>query len=242
MGFGAARKVSVKPKMVLVASLAQTSVGGLADYVAGADAGLIPIAKASTGAKTFHKVSQAVPDIPWGGWLKDTGREGIKPIVKAGCDFVVFPAANTSLSVLQEGEVGRILQVEATLGEGLLRTINGLPVDAVLITGEAEEGHFLAWHHLMLFRYFASLLAKPLLVSIPPRVTDDELQALWNAGVDGVIVAVGAGQPAGGLKELRQVIDKLVFPSLRKRGQAEALLPYIGKETGVATEEEEEEE
>ena len=70
-------------------------------------------------------------------------------------------------------------------------------------------------------------------------VTPSELQALWQAGVDGVVVEVGVGQPAERLKELRQVIDKLVFPSPRKRKKAEVLLPYIGQEAGVVTGEEE---
>jgi len=241
MGFGAAKKVSPKPKMLLVASLAQADVSRLADYVAGADAGLLPVPKSSSGAGTFQKISQVVPDIPWGGWLRDTGEKRIKQLAKVGCDFVVFPAANTSLSILQDDAVGRILQVEASLGEGLLRAINELPVDAVLIVGEPEAGYLLTWHHLMLFRRFASLLTKPLLVFVPSKVTANELQALWDAGVDGVIVAVGAGQPAGGLKGLRQAIDKLTFPLSRKRGKVEPLLPHIGRETDVVTEEEEEE-
>ncbi len=240
IGFRVAPAGSPKLKMLLVASLAQADVSDAADYVAGADAGLLSIPKLSSGAKTFQKVSQVVSDIPWGGWLRDVGREGIKQMVKAGCDFVVFPAVNTSLAILQGDEVGRILQVEASLGEGLLKTLNDLPIDAVLIAGEQEGGYFLTWHHLMLFRRLANLLTKPLLVSVPSKVTANELQALWDAGVDGVIVEVGAGKPAGGLKGLRQAIDKLTFPSLRKRGKVEALLPHIGREMDVVTEEEEE--
>ncbi|MBA7633092.1 hypothetical protein ES703_40650 [subsurface metagenome] len=241
MGFRAAQAGSLKPKMLLLASLAQADVSGVADYVTGADAGLLSIPKSSSGAKTLQKISQVVPDIPWGGWLGDVGRGGIKQMVKAGCDFVVFPAADTSLAILQDDEVGKILRVEASLSEGLLRAINELSIDAVLIAGEQEAGSFLTWHHLMLFRRFASLLTKPLLVPVPLDVTANELQALWDAGVDGVIVEVGAGKPAGGLEGLRQAIDKLTFPSLRKRGKTEALLPHIGRETDVTTEEEEEE-
>jgi len=161
---------------------------------------------------------------------------------KVGCDFVVFPAANTSLAILQNKEVGKILEVEASFSEGLLRTVNELPVDAVLFTSEQEKEHFLTWHHLMLFQYFANLLTKPLLVSIPSKVTDSELQALWGAGVVGVVVEVGVGQPAGGLTELRRTIDNLTFPSQRKRRKEEALLPYISEEASRVTEEEEEEE
>jgi hypothetical protein len=175
-------------------------------------------------------------------WLRDIDQKGIKQIVKAGCDFVVFSAANTSLAMLQGAEEGKILQVEASIGEGLLRAVDELPVDAVLIDAEREEQHFLTWHDLMIFRRFTALLTKPLLVCIPPDVTASELQALGEAGVSGVIVRVGVGQPVEGINELRQAIDKLTFPLRRRRRRAGVLLPYISGETSVVTEEEEEEE
>ncbi len=242
VGFRQTQLVSPKPKILLVASLAQADVEDLADYVAGADAGLLHISKLSSGAKTLQKMFQLVPDIPWGGWLRDSGRGEIKQVVKVGCDFFVFPTANTSLAIFQDDEVDKILEVESSLSESLLRAVNELPVDAVLIASEQAEGYFLTWHHLMLFQRFADLLTKPLLVSIPLIVTAGELQALWGAGVDGVVVEVGLGQPAERLKELRQLIDKIIFPSPRKRAKAKALLPYIGRGTSIVAEEEEEEE
>ncbi len=242
IGFRRAKPASEQPKILLIASLAGAGVDGLADYVVGADAGLLRIPKLSSGAKTLKEMSQAVPDIPWGGWLRNIDQDGIKQMAKAGCDFVVFPAANTPLALLQNDEMGKILEVESSLSEGLLRAANELPIDAVLIAAEQEGEYSLTWHHLMLFQRFADLLTKHLLVSIPPNVTANELQALWEAGVDGVVIEVGAGQPAGGSKELRQVIDKLASPSQRKRGKAEALLPHISVETDTVTETEEERE
>jgi len=221
--------------MLLVASLARVNVDRVADYVAGADAGLLLIAQLSSGVETLGEIAQAVPDIPWGGWLTDISRREMKQMKRAGCDFVVFPAANTSLAVLQDTEVGKILEVEALLGEGLLRTIDDLPVDAVLIAGKPAGDYFLTWQHLMYFWHFANSLAKPLLVSVPSTVAAGELQVLWEAGVDGVVVEAGVG----GLKKLRQAIDKLTFPPLRRRRKAEAMLPYISPAPGAATEEEE---
>ncbi|MFC2016393.1 hypothetical protein ACFLUF_01640, partial [Chloroflexota bacterium] len=139
-------------------------------------------------------------------------------------------------------EVGRILEVEASLGEGLLRAANELPIGAVLIAGEQREDYSLTWQHLLLFRRFADLLTKPLLVSVPSNVTAGELQALWEAGVEGVVVEVTVEQPQDRLKELRQVIDKLPFPSPRQREKTEALLPRISPESSIVTIEEEEEE
>ena len=240
MGFRAAQTVLQKPRPLLVATLAQVDVDRLADFVAGADAGLLRIAELSSGAKTLGEICQAMSDIPWGGWVRDIGREGIVQMAEAGCDFVVFPTANTSLAILQDDKLGKILEVEPLLDEGLLKAIDDLPVDAVLIAGEQGKDYFLTWHHLMLFRRCADLLTKPVLVSVPSNVTASEFQALWEAGVGGVVVEVGVGHPVGRLAKLRQMIDKLTFPLPSKRRKAEPLLPYIRGETEMASEEEEE--
>ena len=242
IGFGIKQPASPQPKIQLVVSLAQESVDSLTGHVAGADAGLLRISKLSSGAKALQRISQAVSDIPWGVWLTDSGQRGIKQMTKVGVDFLVFSATSTPLAIPQDDEVGRILEVEASLGDGLLRAANQLPIDAVLIAGEHREGYFLTWQHLMLFQRFVNLLTRPLLVSIPSEVTAGELQALWEAGVAGVVVEVTVGQPQDRLTELRQVIDKLTFPSPRRRERAEPLLPHIGQEPGIVTAEEEEEE
>lgn len=241
IGFRSAQPVSVKPRILLIASLAQADINDLADRVAGADAGLLPITK-STRADSLAKVSQAVSDIPWGGWLRDIASGETERVTKIGFDFVVFPPASTPLATPKDNKVGKILEVGASLSEGLLRAVDALPVDAVLVTNEQEGEYFLTWQHLMFFQRCADLLSKPLLVSIPSKVSANELQALWEAGVNGVVVGVGAGQPVERLKELRQVIDKLVFPPQRERRKTEALLPYtsISGELDITTEEEEE--
>ena len=241
IGFRAAQPASAKLKIQLVASLADSNIEGLADYVAGADAVLLSVAKMGAEAKNLKQISQAVSEIPWGSWLGDGAKEEIKQLLEAGCDFVVFPAASTPLARPQDDKVGKILQVAASLSEGLLRAVNELPVDAVLITAEEAEKGTLTWHQLMLFQRFADLLAKPLLVSVPPNVTAKELQVLWEAGVDGVVVETGAGQPAGAIKNLRQIIDKITFPSPRKQEKREALLPHIDRDSEAVTEIEEDE-
>ncbi len=242
IGFRTKQPDSPKPKIQLVVSLDQEDAEGLADYVAGADTGLLRISKLNPGIKTLQKISQAVSDIPWGLWLKDGSHLKIEQMAKAGCDFMAFPPSNTPLTIIQNDEVGKVLEIEASLTEGLLRAVNELPIDAVLIAGEWREG-FLTWQPLMLFQRFADLLTKPLLVSIPSSVTAGELQTLWEAGVDSVVIEVTTEQPQDMVKKLRQVIDELAFPLPRKREKAGPLLPRIGMEPStVAAEEEEEEE
>ena len=240
IGFRTKEATSLKPKLQLVASLSEENAENLADHLSGADAGLLLISKPSSGSKALQKITKTVPDIPWGGWLGDQG--AIKQFNKVKCDFVVFPTTSTPLEIPQNDEVGMILEVEASLSEGLLRAANELPIDAVLVAGEPSQSDSVTWQHLMLFRRFADLVTKPLLASIPAKVTAGVLQSLWEAGVKGVVVEVIAEQPQDELKKLRQIIDKLEPPSPRRRERTSALLPHISRESSTVTAEEEEEE
>jgi hypothetical protein len=224
MGFRTAQPALMKSKMLLVASVAEVDVGGLVENLDGADAVLLRLPQFNPGVKVLQKASLAAPDTLWG-WRLGDSREEVRQLIKVGVDFVVFSAANTRLAMLHNDQVGKILEVAVSLDEGLLRVVDELPVDAVLITGEENGGHFLTWHHLLLFQRFSSMLSKPLLVSAPSIVSADELQALWRVGVTGVVINVALGQPFGKLCKLHQEIDKLTFPPRLRRGRMEALLP-----------------
>ena len=242
MGFRAARPDSSEPRILLIASLAKIEdTNRLADSIDGADAVLLRLDKSGLAANTLKKIAASLPKIPWGGWLDDTGTKKLATLVEAGCDFMVFPASSRVLATPQDDKVGKILQVEPSLGEGLLRAVNDMPVDAVLAAHVCEAGEPILWHHLMILQRLANLLSKPLLVTAPSEITAGELKALWEAGGDGVVVETDTGHPER-LKELRRSIGKLKFPASRKRGKAEALLPRIGGEGSTATPDEEEEE
>ena len=243
MGFRAAYPVSPKPQMLLIASFTQIeNADMMANHAASADAILLPISKLSSGAKALQERVQSLPDIPWGGFLQEVGEKGIGAMAKAGCDFVVFPAASAVFAIDQDDKMGKILQVAPSLSESSLKAVNNLPMDAVLTTAEHAREHSLTWHDLMLFQHFANLLTPPLLVSMPSNVTASELKALWEAGVDGVVIEVSTAQTAKRLEELRQAIGEPDFLPPRKRGKAAALLPSIGRETESVTDTEEEEE
>jgi hypothetical protein len=212
MGFKTAAKAPPKPRMLLVAALAEANIEGLADYTSGADAGMVIV----------PKTPPAKSAIPWGGWLKDSGGK----LAGAGFDFFVFPA-ETPLATLQDSKAGKILEVGTSLSEGLIKTTDDLPVDGVLIAGEKGKGKSLSWRRLMLCRRCAELVSKPLLASVPATIGASELEALWAAGIVGVVVET---PPKGRTAELRQTIDKLDFPPPSKQKKIEPLLPRIAEE------------
>ncbi|MDP2931757.1 MAG: hypothetical protein Q8O05_04570 [Chloroflexota bacterium] len=238
MGFKAVLSAAARPKMVLAVVFAEASTEGLADYVAGADVAILSI-KSGSGISGLKKMAEAALAIPWGGWLSDVADEDIESLAKAGADFVVFPET-ASLALAGKSELGKVLQIDASLDAGLLRAIEDLPVDAVLVETDKKEG--LSWHSLLLFQRLAGLLTKPLLVSLPSTVTQLELQALLEVGVDGIIVEAKVGEAARRLGELHQMIDMLTPVPARKRKKAEPVVPYIRPEAEVVEEEEEEEE
>jgi hypothetical protein len=238
IGFRLGQSIPPRPKIQLVASLNQEDAEGLVNHITGADAALLRISNLNSGSQTLKKVSKGPADIPWGAWLKTSGQAEIGPLIKAGCDFVISPT-NMPLTVFSKEEVGKVLEVDASLSDGLLRVLNGLPIDAVFFALEGKMEVSLTWQHLIFFQRLGDWLTKPLLVPVPAKVTGDELQTLWEAGVDGVVVAVTSELPPERFQELRQVINGLTFPAPRRREKPEPLLPRISAEAEKEEEEEE---
>ena len=224
MGFRAAQTTLQKPKLLLIASLTDANLSDPVNCMNGADAGLLRVSEIASGAEAIGRICEALPDIPLGGWLNSISNEETEKIEQCGSDFVVFQAANSSLGILQRKGIGKILQVAASTEEGLLAAVDELPVDAVLITTE-PGGNFITWHDLMMFQYCAGVLTKPILVVIATSLATDELQAIWDAGINGIVVDAGEN-----LQKLRQTIDNMNFPPQRKRGTSEAIVPRTSSE------------
>ncbi len=180
------------------------------------------------------KLSQASPDILWGGWLKNAPPEKVE-IKNIAADFLAFPPT-TPLFELPV-KLGRILEIDAGIPDTQLRAIDDLPVEAVLFTGNPD---LINWQYLITLQRLENLLAKPLLVMVTPKVTVTELQTLWSVGVDGVVIEVETAT-AGVLKELRQEVEKAVFPLPRKAKKVDVMLPFISPTPPGESEEEEDE-
>jgi hypothetical protein len=235
MGFRTAKAAPPKPKMALIAKIGTAeNMAPMADFLSSADA----IITAQTG--TGKDIARSLPDMVQGLWLEEKSRPQARGPAESGVDFVILPLSS-EFGLPSTEKAGKILLVESSLNEGLIRTINELPADAVLLADDREEQSAITWHHLMLCQRFSNLLSKPLLTSAPASVSSDEFKALWQAGVDGVVIAVKTGIQVESLKGLRQIIDQTDFAA-RPRKKMAALLPRISEEAAAAADVEEEEE
>ncbi|MDO8579116.1 MAG: hypothetical protein Q7R50_08080, partial [Dehalococcoidales bacterium] len=176
----------------------------------------------------------------WGAWLKGKNA-AIPELVKAGCDFVVF-SGSTVLTAAVDEKTGKILEVEPSIADTMLRTTGSLPVDAVFINDDSVGDGPLTWQHLMQFQRCAALLTKPLLAPVPADAGPEELKLLWEAGVVGAVVDTEGLSPEK-FKALRNTIGDTKFPPRgRRREKIDATLPRPQREPAVAEHEEEEEE
>jgi hypothetical protein len=92
---------------------------------------------------------------------------------------------------------------------------------------------------LLTCQLFASLLNKPVLVTINSSVTSNELSKLHEAGIKGLLLPEGASLKV--FTELKKTISTLPKTTKRKTGTG-VVLPRIGIQTETNAEKVEEEE
>jgi hypothetical protein len=224
MGFGViSRKDKKEP--ILIACFCNKAVEDAAEFIKGADAVALSVEMASV--KTAKGVVR-------GGWQKNGGKTA-----KGNYDFTISSIDNLPPDTT-ESEMGRILELDDGLEDTLIRTINNLPAQAVLVKGK-EAGNPLSWRRLMIYRRFVDMLSKPLLVAVSAEVTIDQLKLLWGVGINGFFLTLDKKEDAGKISQLRRQMKKENWQELRhKKSGYGAVLPAAAQE--VVTPEEEIEE
>ena len=236
MGFRKPGADADSSALLLVANLARTN---LRDAKAMAGAGIDAAIVSTEGIDVagFGKLASAMGDIPLGLSVESASLDEIDAYVASGCDFVVL-GLKTPLEAVRKEGVGRILRIDGSLDQGLVRAINDLPlaVDGVLLAGEECS---VTIERLLICQRFAELVDRPLLVTVDLSAGSGELGSLSEAGVNGLVLP--GGVPAKEFAKVKGAIGALPRVSGRKAKRA-ALVPRLGGGPEFEMEEEEEEE
>jgi hypothetical protein len=224
MGF-TPKKVSSESKPLLLAMINEKVLEKGSGCLTGADSGLISLSDPFLGSEILTQVTESDLKIPWGGWLQKLNRTTLKQITITDYDFLVFPP-NTPVTLFPENEPGKIIEVNSSISGSVLRVISSLPVDSVLLNDGLSNGN-LTWQHLMLYQRFTEVITKPLIITLAFNVTSEELQLLWRAGVDGLLVD-GLTEHPDRLTKLRQIIDGTAFSLKDRWGKSLSFLPSMG--------------
>jgi len=223
IGFRRALPTEAIPTILLVAGVTIDDAGSPINKIIGADAVLIFDEHDKLSTKMLPKMVKPLSDTPWGIFMEDCGNKS-EAQADTGYDFIVTSPDCPISAVPQNEKTGKILQVESSMDNGLLRATNDLPVDAVLAADTFGESGTLVWHHLMILSNLAAMIRKPLIVPVPRTITGLELKALWDAGIEAVVVPVDTASGED-LKELHEIAVKLL-PRARKHGKADVILPH----------------
>ena len=226
LGFrGAASTATQKGSpMVLIVALAEGDAGAAPDDKASADAVLL--------AKAESQVVDALGESFWGVSLNKGTEEELTQLKDMGCDFFVFEPATAPSSVLGEEELGKIVEIEPDTADGMLRAIDKLSIDAVLIGGDPTP----SVHRLMVCQHLANVVHKPLIARAPLDVSRGDLEEIRETGVTGLVVQMSARDKKG-LSRLRETVDSLPAMRKRRKERIEPLLPSPEREATVEEEE-----
>jgi len=209
MGFRQNNETTARLKIQL-AAFVQRSPDTLANKLSAADAIII------------SDIKQLSSDIPWGFAAEKISSEEVDKAVKAGADFIILPADEEVLT--PDNNTGKVLRLDTSVSDILLRAVNELPLDAILVTGDNETETAITWRKLMQFRRFSGLVSKPVLVFIPLEVSSAELQLIWEMGISGVVASVKTASDVNLLNNVREMINGLQHPSPKKK---ERLIPFL---------------
>ena len=241
LGFGAAARVQKVRPMALIGTLSDSSkaaegASNLAKI--GADGALID----GLGPEEIQKqLAQALDNVPWGVRVPALDSEQVSHHKEQGCDFLAFEPERASLGALGDEDTAYILSIQPDTDDRLLRAIEALPVDAVLLPFKSVNPP-LTIEHLLAISSVRRAFSKYLLLELPGTPTSKEMEALRDIGVNGLIVDTTAISA----EKLQGLHEGLLALPKRKRDRydrAAAILPgAVYQQSGPPSRREEEEE
>ena len=226
LGFEAAvSRAKAVPMLVIAGMFARDNDLASAATKEGADALLFTIESLDTDEQALAQSGEAAGDIPWGVFLPAITGDDVRQLLKMGCDFVVFTPEKARASVLAEDNIGKVLQIDPSLDEHLMRIVGRLSINAVLFSQGTNEEYPLTVHQLMICENLIGGTSKHLLATMPPQMPVADLETLWNLGARGVLIDITSDNVAERIPQIKEAIQKL--PTTRKKTDRKfgALLP-----------------
>ena len=218
LGFGAIRTQTKPASMLLIA---------LADAEATETLTRLPVEFCVLAAPSIadgEAVNNNLGDVLWGLWPGTVAKESLDDLKEQGGDFFIFSELDAPAEVLAGEELGRLIAIPADFPEELGRSLEEIPVEAVLLTG-LEDAEPLSVKNLMQVRSIRDLTSKPLLLLRSCLLSQGELTVLQDAGVQAIVLDLRQMQVEDALR-VKEAIDNLP-PRKTKRDQPTPTLPRM---------------
>ena len=229
MGFGAVSRAEKMPCMALV-GLLRSNHAKKAELVAKVkfDAALL---EGDGLDGQLSDIAGALNTVPWGVAVDELDSKKAQELIEKGCDFFVVSLQKTEMEAMREEKPAYLLPVPLDADDRFLRAVEGLPVDAVILSLDSAASP-LTLQHFVSIGTIRPMLDKYLLLKVGASVTSRELEALRDAGVDALVVDVEKASEKA-LTELKERLLDLPKPKKNKSERLSALLPRLSQKTAA---------
>ena len=189
--------------MALVALVSEHHAQGVSDAVAaGADALLLA---GKLNEKELAETVAAAEETACGLLTNDADAKEIAQLSEAGLDFLAVGTGSPA-SVLQQQELGIVLQLTGDFTDIQLRTIEALSVEALY----ADNGSaVITIQRQMEVQRLTGLTRKPLMLKLPADTGQETLLCLREASAALAVIDMKDRNALDELRRLRGVVDEL---------------------------------
>ena len=225
IGFGALTgRVESSPTMALIGS-AQAGKSGI-DSANGLPDGVDAIVFSDEDAKPVLELLEAgaPEDLVWGASVGSLGNTDLNSLVEAGCDYVLVEPAAPS-GVVGNPDLGTIVVTSKPADRLTGAALRSLSVDGSLNTSVIGDGGMNFATLVNVVKVGASI-GGVMLVEVNDSVSTEDLTALRDAGVDGLVVPLENTQLVG------QLVESIRELPPRRRPEARGLSPSAPRDEG----------
>ena len=166
-----------------------------------------------------------IGEAPWGvraGELSEAAHGRLK---EAGCDFVVVDTGDTPARLLADEDMAAVAAVPTGAEDRLLRAVDGLPCEAVLVDAEPSES--LTLRAMIDYSAVATGLGQTLLAPAAAGWGREEFEQLRDVGFAGIVVSVRSVDEARALAGVREAIEQMPNRSRRRDERPRARVPQL---------------
>ena len=205
IGFGALTgRVEAAPTMALIGSASASDLGpGLVTEIPD---GLDAVVLSRSEAKSILELRDTgtPEDLVWGVNAGSLGNDDVDALVSAGCDFFIVERT-TPASVIGRPDTGTLVAVAEPEDRETSAALRSLKIDGSLNTsGVGSDG--LSFGDVIDLVKIGASIGGVMLVTVNDAISDTDLAALRDAGVDGLLVSMSEGELVSQLaKSIREL-------------------------------------
>jgi len=195
----------------------------------GAEFVIVPFEPGRSRARSKEPVG--IGKTPWGIRAAGVSEAHHEQLKSAGCDFIVIDTEATPIRLLGDEDVAAIAAVATDTEDRVLRAIDSLPYEAVLV--DAEPVDTLTVRTMLEYSALATGLGQNLLVPASPKWGREEFEQLRDAGFAGIVVSVGTAADAEALVGVKDAIEQIPSRSRRREDRPRARVPQLNVSSEV---------